>query len=174
MRVTLFMAISANGLIAQEDGSEDFLSHENWETFASLVAQFGNFIVGSKTYEAVKSWDEPYGLDDFPNADRVIVSDNPNYQLDQGYTLANSPHDALKHLQEKGFKKALLTGGATSNSSFAKAGLIDEIILNIEPIIVGKGIPLFRPENFQLSLELIESKPIAKGILQLRYRTRKS
>ena len=54
MKTTLFMAMSLNGIIAKEDGNEDFLSHKNWETFSELVNTFGNFVVGRKTHEAVK------------------------------------------------------------------------------------------------------------------------
>src|SRR3989344_6251860 len=173
MKVTLFMAISVNGIIAREDGSEDFLSEENWQTFSGLVKEFGNFIVGSRTYEAVKQWDEGYGFDDFPEVQRVVISDSPSYELDAGYTLATSPQDAIRHLQKAGFERALLTGGATNNSSFAKANLIDEVNLNVEPVIVGEGIPLFHPAAFDLPLELVETKPIGAGVVQLRYNVRK-
>lgn len=173
MKVTLFMAISVNGIIAREDGSEDFLSEENWQTFSGLVEEFGNFIVGSRTYEAVKKWDEGYGFDDFPEAQRVVISDNQKYELDAGYSLATSPQEAISHLAKAGFERALLTGGAMNNSSFAKENLINEVILNIEPVVIGKGIPLFRPAVFDLPLELVETKPIGAGVVQLRYNVRK-
>ena len=89
--------------------------------------------------------------------------------MDKGYFVASSPEDAVTFLQKEGFEKALLTGGATTNSSFAKAGLIHEMILNVEPIVLGKGLSLFLPADFQLSLELLESKPM-NNLLQLRYK----
>ena len=42
-------------------------------------------------------------------------------------------------------KSVVVTGGSKMNSSFAKSGLIDEVILNVEPVIIGEGIPLFDP-----------------------------
>lgn len=62
MKTTLYMATSANGIIARENGDEDFLSHENWKKFCELANEFGNFIVGRKTYDAVKKWDEGYKI----------------------------------------------------------------------------------------------------------------
>lgn len=50
------MAMSVNGFIATEKGDEDFLSQENWGKFRQLAEEFGNFVVGRKTYEAVKAW----------------------------------------------------------------------------------------------------------------------
>jgi riboflavin biosynthesis pyrimidine reductase len=47
--------------------------------------------------------------------------------------------------------------------------LIDEIILNIEPVVLGEGTYLFSEENFNARLQLVEQKQIGNGILQVRY-----
>ena len=163
------MAISTNGVIATEKGDEDFLSHENWEKFCELAREFGNFVVGRKTYEAVKKWDGGYNFDDLVNVEKVIVSQAKNFKLDSGYTLANSPKDAIAKLSQKGFQKVLITGGANINSAFAKLNLLDEIIFNIEPVMVGKGKPVFAPEDFELKLKLISTEKLASGVSTLRY-----
>ena len=163
------MAISANGIIATEKGDEDFLSHENWEKFCELAREFGNFIVGRKTYEAVKKWDGGYNFGDLLGVEKVIISQDQSFKLDKGYMLVNSPEDALAKLSQKGFEKALVTGGANINSVFAKAGLLDEIILNVEPIFVGKGIPLFAPQGFEIKAKLISVDKSKEGILTLKY-----
>ncbi len=165
------MAMSLNGYIARENGSEDFLSHENWEKFCSFAKEYGNFIVGRKAYEAVKSWGEGYGFDDLKGITKIIISQNQNYKLDIGYILASSPEDAL--LKLKDFDTVLITGGSTINSAFAKLNLLDKVILNVEPIIIGKGIPLFALDNFDLNLELTSSEKSASGILTLTYKVRK-
>src|SRR3989344_6870110 len=121
MKTTLYMAMSANGIVATETGDEEFLSHENWEKFCGLAREFRNFVVGRKTYEAVKKWDGGYNFDDLVGVEKVIVSQEKNFKLDSGYTLANSPEDALAKLSQKGFQKVLITGGA-------KLNLLDEII----------------------------------------------
>lgn len=169
MKTTLYMAISANGIIATETGDEEFLSHENWEKFCELAREFGNFIVGRKTYEAVKKWDSEYNFDDLVGIEKVIISQDQNFKLDEGYILANSPQDALAKLSEKGFDRALITGGANINSAFAKAKLLDEIILNVEPVFVGKGIPLFAPQDFEIKAKLISTDKTENGIVFLKY-----
>lgn len=169
MKTTLYMAISANGMIATESGNEDFLSHQNWEMFCELAREFGNFIVGRKTYEAVKAWDDGYNFDDLVGVEKVIISQNKDFDLDEGYILASSPQEALTKLSDKGFEKALVTGGAEINSEFAKANLLDEIMLNIEPVLVGKGIPLFAPQDFEIKTKLASVKQSESGIATLRY-----
>lgn len=163
------MAISTNGIIATENGNEDFLSHENWEKFCELAREFGNFVVGRKTYEAVKKWNEGYNFDDLVGVEKVIISQDKDFKLDNGYALANSPEEALAKLSKKGFQKILITGGANINSAFAKINLLDEIIFNVEPVLVGKGISVFAPQDFELKLQFVSSNESKKGIITLNY-----
>ena len=169
MKVTLFMAISLNGIIATLDNQEEFLSHANWDEFVKVVQKCGCLIWGRKTYELVRKWDKSY-LDPFKNIVKVIISRDRDLKLDPGFVLADSPQSGLKLLKDKGFKEVILTGGSTNNSAFAKLNLIDEVTLNIEGVIVGKGIPLFNPEEFELKLQLKTVKKVTENILQLHYK----
>ena len=165
------MAMSVNGMIARKNGEEDFLSHKNWEKFVSLANEHKNFVVGRKTYEAVKRWGEDYSFDDFVGVEKVVISKNTSQKL-KGYTLADSPKDAIAKLSQKGFEKILVTGGATINSAFAKEKLLDEIILNTEPVLIGQGISLFSEENFDIDTELILTEK-NNGTLTLTYKVKK-
>jgi dihydrofolate reductase len=169
MKTTLYIAMSANGIIATEEGNEEFLSYENWEKFCELARGSGNFVVGRKTYEAVKKWNEGYNFDDLVGVEKVVVSRDQNFKLDEGYILANSPQDALAKLSQKGFEKVLVTGGANLNLVFAKEGLLDEIILNVEPVFIGKGIPLFALQDFELKVEFASVSKSKSGIVTLHY-----
>lgn len=161
------MAISVNGIIATEEGDEEFLSHENWEKFCELARKFGNFIVGRRTYEVVKEWDSGYNFDDLVGVEKVVISQDQNFKLDEGYILANSPQDALAKLSR--LENVLVTGGAHINSAFAEANLLDEIILNVEPVFIGKGIQLFAPKDFEMKAKLISADKTENGIVTLKY-----
>ncbi len=165
--------MSLNGIIARKNGDEDFLSHDNWNSFSELVKHFQNFIIGRKTFEAVKKWNEGYNFDDFKDATKVVVSSDQNYKLDDGYILASNPQKALEILKKNGFNKVLITGGSGLNSSFVKASLIDEVILNVESVIVGEGIPLFYSNDFDLNLKLVDVKKLSNDIVQLHYKVTK-
>ena len=52
-------------------------------------------------------------------------------------------------------------------------GLIDEIYLDIEPIIFGKGIKLFADNNFEVKLKLLGIRNLTEDILQLHYKVLK-
>lgn len=167
MKIILTMAVSANGMIALKTGSEDFLSHTNWTQFVALAKRAGCFIWGRKTYEAVSTWEGDY-LSELESVKKIIIS-RSNIDLKEGFDLVHSPEEALQLLESSGFQEAIITGGATINSEFAKRGLIDEIIFNVNPSILGDGIPVFQPEGFELKLELISAEKIEDGIVELRY-----
>ena len=162
------MAISANGMIAIKDGGEDFLSHENWNRFVKFASKIGCFIWGRKTYEAVVGWEGDY-LNDLKDVRKVIIS-RTKINLKEGFTLANSPEEAIKQLETEDFEQAIITGGSIVNSEFAKRRLIDEVILDVNPIILGEGIPVFAKDVFEMKLELLEFEKVGKEIVELRYK----
>lgn len=169
MKVVLFMAVSLNGMIAREDNSEDFLSEANWKTLVGLTKKTGCLVWGRKTYELVKKWDKSY-LKNLAGVKKIIVSSDKGYRVEEGLGIASSPEEALGMLAKAGFREVVLTGGSKLNTSFAKASLINEVVLNMEAVIIGKGIPIFYPEEFELDLDLRDMKKISKRLIQMKYK----
>ena len=62
-------------------------------------------------------------------------------------------------------------GGALAHSLF-QARLIDQIGLNIQPVLLGSGTPLFYEINEQLDLELLEHKRLKNGGVFVFYRVK--
>ena len=168
MKVLIYMAMSLNGFIADENGEEEFLSHENWQLFCNLAQKYHNFIVGRKTFDAVSKWSNGYGFDGITGVKKIVISNDPNFKLGNDYICASSPQDALAKLQD--METALVVGGSTLNTSFIKAGLVDQFIINIEPAIVGRGVPIFAPAVFAHKLQLLSSSISPSGILTLEYK----
>jgi dihydrofolate reductase len=173
MKIILFMATSLNGMIAGKDGNEDFLSHANWKSFNKLAEEHGCFIVGRKTYEAVQKWPD-YNFDDIDAKLKIVISDDKNLKLDSPFLLAHSPEDAIEKAATMNFESALLTGGSTINNAFITKNLVDEIIINIEPALIGSGIPLFAESKFEKRLSLIETAKVTDDILQVKYQVNKN
>ncbi|MFQ6010344.1 MAG: dihydrofolate reductase family protein [Candidatus Aenigmatarchaeota archaeon] len=171
MKVILYMATTANGMIAGEDDDTSFASDVEWESFRSMINRVGNMIIGRRTYEVMKEGGEFSGLENIKvvvlTRDTSLKSDIPNI------VFKNQPKEVLKFLEEQGFKEALVAGGGKLNASFMKEGLVDEIYLDIEPTILGKGIKLFSDEDFKTNLELIETKKLSPSEIQLHYRVKK-
>ena len=65
-KVTIEMACSINGLIATEEGNEDFLSERGWQIMIELLKDYDVLIWGRKTWDKVKSWGKRY-VEDLKN-----------------------------------------------------------------------------------------------------------
>ena len=162
------MAMSLNGFVADETGSEDFISDKSWDAFCELAKEKGAFIIGRKTLEAVKTWGPEYSFDSLGDIPKIILTGS-GVEVGNGFINASSPQEALQKLSELGVRSVLLGGGPTINSGFIKENLVDEIIFNIEPVIMGKGKPVFASEDFQTNLEFNSVKELAEGVIQVRY-----
>jgi len=161
--------MSVNGIIARDNNEEDFLSHDNWLAWLEAIRPVGNIVWGRKTHEVVKTWEKEY-MNDLKGIRVLVLSSNSGYKVDAGFELVKSPKEAIEKLEKDGVREMVVTGGSTVNSAFAKENLLDEVIVNIEPVIIGKGIPLFSPDLFDLKLSLIEMKPSLGQTVQLRYK----
>jgi dihydrofolate reductase len=64
-------------------------------------------------------------------------------------------------------KDTWLIGGADIISIFLNAGMLNEIILSIHPIVLGKGTSLFRNLQRQMNLKLVKTIPYDSGLVQL-------
>jgi len=169
MKVILYMAISANGMIAKSNDDTSWISQEEWKSYSEAVRKAGNLIVGRRTYHILTKQPE---FSEFKDVRLVIVSKNNNLKLlSSNHFIANSPKEALNIM--KGAKEVVVAGGGILNNSFLVENLIDEIYLDIEPIILGEGIPIFKGKDFERKLKFLGMKKISDDELQLHYKVQK-
>lgn len=169
MKVILTMAMSINGMIADENGSEDFLSHDNWIAFVKLANKVANFVYGRKTYEAVLEWSQKY-FEDLDKVVMVVISQDKSLDVQKGFVQVDTPKLAVDFLSEKGFTEVLVAGGNSVYSSFLKEDLADEIIAFVNPIVLARGVPVFGSDIPEAKLELLSADAIGKGIVELHYK----
>lgn len=163
MKVVCSMIVTPNGYIADLNG-KSVSSKYNWDDFFASAQKYNNFVIGRKTMEVVGK-----GFDQVVCDYKIVVSSQKNIHVDSSFMLARSPQDALDKLKDK-VDTLFLVGGGEINSAFAKQGLIDEVVLTIEPHILGKGINLFAHENFMLNLKLEQSETLEGNRLRIRYK----
>ncbi len=166
MKVILYMAVTINGLVAGENDDTSWVSSEDWNSFIKIAKGIGNVIIGRRTYEIMSGRGE---LDNFKGLNVVVVANKDLTGLSGFAEVVKSPKDALEKLKSKGFEKALVGGGGGLNSSFLKEKLIEEIYIDVEPQILGKGVPLFQPNDINQRLKLLEVKKLSKNTVQLHY-----
>jgi dihydrofolate reductase len=160
-------------MICHEDGSEEFLTRTGGLYVTDQAKQLGCIIWGRHTYENVKKRFGDTFDKDLEGIIRVIVSSDPNYTVDSGYELSDSPEGAIKLLEDAGIKHALLDGGSQLNKAFLEAGLVDEVHITVEPVIVGRGISLVAPTDLEVGLSLLDVDRWNGGEVLLRYSVNK-
>lgn len=168
-KITIEMACSINGLIATEDGSEDFLSYRGWEIMLEFLKEYDVLIWGRKTWENILSWGDDY-LRDLKDINIVVLSEKskqPNKS--SNVTYCNSVDDCLKICKELKYEKLFVSGGATVNNAFMEKGIVDNIILNYNPFVLNKGIPVFKGNYFQSKLKLEKIVKEKEDIVQVHY-----
>jgi dihydrofolate reductase len=77
--------------------------------------------------------------------------------------------DQVAELKQQYGKDMLLFGSANLASSLMRQDLIDEYRLGINPVVLGGGNPLFKPNPDRMKMKLLEAKPLKSGCVILRY-----
>jgi len=72
------------------------------------------------------------------------------------------------NVPDSDFQSIWLVGGSGLLDQFLKENLVDEFIITVAPIILGKGIPLFKKDNPELKLSFKESRHFGESV-QLHY-----
>ena len=168
-KITIEMACSINGLIATEDGNEDFLSDRGWEIMLEFIKENDVLIWGRKTWDNVLSWGEEY-IRDLREINIIILSNTRDKKSEfSNVTYCNSINDCLKICRELKYEKLFISGGAAINNAFMEKGIVDNIILNYNPFVLNKGIPLFVGNYFENKLKLEKVIKEKDGIIQVHY-----
>ena len=155
------MATSVNGMISTLNDETPW-SEEEFNAFYKFAREAGNMIIGRKTYEIMSKDGELKKLKDVTVI--ILTSKHVERQL-----TAKTPAEALEIVKKLKMKTALVCGGTKTNSSFLLAKLVDEIILDVEPIIINKGKNLVDGLTKETKLKLISKKDLSKNTIQLRY-----
>ena len=81
--------------------------------------------------------------------------------------------DEIRRLKEQPGKEIYVIGGATLVGSLMNAGLIDEVRLMVNPIVLGRGKALFKDVKERKSMKLVQTKTLKSGKVSLTYSTQR-
>jgi dihydrofolate reductase len=168
--VTLEQGLGRGGEVLHEwafNGNE-----KNREVVDAAGHGTGAIICGRRTYDLSIQWwgaDGPTGEQRLPVfvLTHAVPDDVPEGSV---YTFVTGGiEDALEQAEAAaGGNSVALGGGAATFRQYFAAGLVEEIGINLVPVLLGGGTPLFA-EGEQARLELVEAvgTPLAT---HLRYR----
>ncbi|MDH5463736.1 MAG: dihydrofolate reductase family protein [Nitrosopumilus sp.] len=152
-KIILFIASSLDGYIARENGNIDWLPENTPSGYDGFINSVDTVIMGKKTYNQVLTFgDYPYK----EKKSYVLTLSNNNLK-DKNVKFIHDAEKLVKDILSDTGTNIWLIGGAQAISTFVNLGLVDEIILSIIPVILGKGIPLFADIEKEVKLELIKN-----------------
>ena len=174
MRTTYYVAASLDAFIADAGGGVDWLERvEDGDEdygYATFIAGVDALVMGRNTWDFVDragTW--PYG--DLPT--RVFTGAPIDAPHEGVRAVADTPAAVLDELAAQGASHVWLVGGGALATSFAEAGLLDELVLSMVPVVLGRGVPLFAPSDTMVDMEFLSARTFPSGLVQSHYRRRK-
>ena len=164
-KIILFIASSLDGYIARENGNIDWLPENTVSGYDNFINSIDTVIMGKKTYNQVLAFG------DYPYKDKktFVLTTSNDHPKEKNIEFVHDAKDLAKVVASHTGTNIWLVGGAKVISTFVNLGVIDEIILSVIPIMLGKGIPLFRDVKKEVKLELIKTTNY-DALVELHYR----
>lgn len=169
MRKVIFGgANTLDNYIAGKDDEIDWIRHskEANEILADYWKRIDTQILGRRTYEvAMKSG----GAGALGGMKTYVCSRTLKKIPGKKVELAADAMSLVKRLKTEDGKDIIVMGGSEIGKSLLEAGLIDELGVNIHPVLLGSGIPLFAELDRRIELKLRDCKPTKNGCVVLTY-----
>jgi dihydrofolate reductase len=179
-----FMHTSLDGFVAGVNGEMDWINvdDEIFDFVATMTDQADAALYGRVTYEMMQSYWPTAG--EKPNATKhdkehsawynkvpkIVLSKTINETgLHNTRIIADQLSANINELKQQDGKDILIFGSPGASQSLLNEGLIDGFWLFVNPIILGKGMPLFKNISGTTKLKLVESITFTCGVIALHY-----
>ena len=183
-KIIFLMHVSLDGLVAGPNGEMDWITYDDEVQAAGHVLHQTTdaAIYGRVTYQMMESY-FPTLLDN-PAADKGDLAHAK--WLDRSTKMVFSKtlksvawkntviiHDniaeEMKRIKAQAGQDMWMLGSPTLAREFMRSDLIDEYRLNVNPVVLGKGMPLFAGLDKPINLKLLEAKTYKCGVVGMRY-----
>jgi dihydrofolate reductase len=149
--------------------------------YNELLSNAGALIYGRITYQLMESYwpsvvKNPTGnkpMDDFAvlihNIPKIVFSRTLDHVEWNNARLAKGDveEEVLQLKQQPG--KDIFVGSPSLIVALTKLNLIDEYQLCVHPVIIGRGLPLFKSIHDRIILKLLKTKTLGSGSIVLYY-----
>lgn len=183
--VILLMHASLDGFVAGPNGEMDWIRFDAQlaDDVAELTATADTALYGRVTYEMMAQyWPTAAQSPDASrhdithahwvnNAPKLVFSRTlKTVTWEHARIVSDDIPGEIARLKQEPGKNMLMIGSATTAHAFMQLGLIDEYRININPVVLGRGVPLFAGIQDMLALQLVHAKSYDSGVVGLHYR----
>jgi dihydrofolate reductase len=169
--------MSFDGFFAGPNGELDWhvVDNEFFAYAAEMLRSIDTIILGRLTYEVMFAHWPSAPKDEIAekmNGSAKVVFSRTLDKADWNNTtlLKGDLVDEVSKLKRLPGKDMVVLGSASIASPLLEAGLVDDYRVIINPVLLGRGKPLFTGIETQISLKLLGTKLFGSGVVLLRYR----
>ncbi|MFW6027662.1 MAG: dihydrofolate reductase family protein [bacterium] len=165
----VYVAVSADGYIAEKDGSVGWLHTYPAAVFGfdAFLARVDTVVMGRATFNQALAYGGPWPYEN----KRVIVLTSKALprEAPSGAEAWRDSVPALKAALGRTNETVWIAGGARTIRSALGHGLVHQFELYVVPRLLGEGIPLFLPGSRPTDLRLSEAAQLPRDVVRLRY-----
>jgi dihydrofolate reductase len=170
--VLLNLTASLDGFIADQSGGIDWLLTPPQDVpsdYVEHMAMVDALVMGRATYETSLALEG--GVEIFEGKRVYVFTSRDDLAPRSGVSfISERPETFVERLKAEDGGTIWLFGGGLLATALAEAGLIDEYLIAIQPILLGEGIPLWRSLRRPVRLECTMARQWSGGLVELRYR----
>ncbi len=183
-KIISFMHISLDGFVAGPNGEMDWikLDQEVFDHVGKRIGEGDTALYGRVTYQMMESYwptaaDKPTATKHdiehskwYSKVHKVVLSNTmENTGLSNTTIVNGNLSDSINEIKQQAGKEILLFGSPTATHSLMQLNLIDGYWLFVNPIILGRGIPLFVDIKDKIKLNLLTTQQFTCGVTELNY-----
>ena len=178
------MHISLDGFVAGPNGEMDWIKvdQEIFDHVGKRIGEGDTALYGRVTYQMMESY-WPTAADK-PNASRHDIEHSKWYSKvrkvvlsktmkGEGLTnttiISDNLSDSINEIKNSSGQEILLFGSPSATHALIQQNLIDGYWLFVNPMILGRGIPLFKDIRDKVKLKLLTTRPFTSGVTELNY-----
>ena len=171
-KIIYHVATSLDNFICHPDGSIDgFVAEgDHVADYQAHLQQYDTVIMGRSTYTFGYRFGLPPGARAYPHMRHLIFSQSLTLPGSEVEVVATDPLPVVERLKAGDGTPIYLCGGGTFAGYLLQHQLIDELVVKLNPFLMGKGVRLFETQPRPLKLAMVDSKTYHSGVMLLHYR----
>lgn len=165
------VAVTLDGFIARPDGSYGgfLMDGEHAEDYLQRLQGYSTVIMGRKTYEAGYAFGLQPGERAYPHMEHYIVSSTLAFAGGDVHVVSDGAEETLRRLRSSTEGDIYFCGGGELAAWMIERGLIDQLVIKLNPVCFGTGIRLLGPYEEMVPMALLDSRSYANGVICSRY-----
>ncbi|WP_422081609.1 dihydrofolate reductase family protein [Ulvibacterium sp.] len=168
-KIILNLCTSLDSFIEGENGEIDWCFTDQDYSMTAFLNRIDTIFFGRKSYEQV--------IQGMPNAfsdkKKVVFSKTLKNIDAHSRIISGNIENGVRDLLNTPGKDIWLFGGADLTTSMLNLNLVDELMISVHPLLLGKGKPLFNAIKGRKKLILTDTKTFSTGLVQLYYTVEK-